>query len=249
MQVNTLALLTTDTLQPLGFPDKTVLEVQDAVRAVVHSLALLEQHSTYSQLNLALNHLTFTPQERDFALDDAPGIIIPAWVERQWYNSPQPFDFWHYVPVCNLADLESSRLRGLDRCSFYAENGQMRIRLSYPAYDNQLWTYRLWYTGSPFGADTLNDTALDSALTTIPASFFPLVSGLAELEVIPTMMIRAAMLPDFNEALVNAWKVRQQYLVVKVAEWRDRYMQYAYGNRGARRGRRRRPILSPGRAI
>lgn len=246
MVCNTLAMLVTDTLQPLGFPDKTVLEVEDTCRAVVHSLALLEQHSTYSPLNLALNHIDFIPQTRDFALDNAVGIVVPAWVERQWVNSPTPFDYWHYVPVCNLADLESSRLRGQDRCSFYVEDGQMRIKLSYQPLENLLWTYRLWYTVSPFGVEALNDTALDAQLTSIPQNFFPLVSGMAELEVIPTMMIRAAQLPEPNKALMEAWQARQVYLTAKVAEWSERFKMWAYGNRGARRGRRRRTILRAG---
>ena len=236
-------------MQSLGFPDKSVLEVEDVVKAVVESLALLEQHTTYSPLNLAISHLDFVPQTRDFPLDNAPGIIVPAWVERQWVNSPQPFDFWHFVPVCNLADLESSRLRWQDRCSFYVEDGQMHIKLSYQPLSNLLWRYRLWYTVSPFGVNTLDDTALDASLTSIPANFFPLVSGMAELEVIPTMMIRAAGLEKPNEILMKAWEKRQEYLIGKVGVWTERFKMFAYGNRGARRGRRRRNIIRAGRRL
>src|ERR1700754_4566894 len=173
LQTNTLGLLTTDTLQGLGFPDKSMLETQDAVRAVIHALSLLEQHATYSALNLAINFIEFVPSTRAMPLDNAPGLVIPAFVERQWVNNPQPWDYWHFVPICNLADLEESRLRGQDRCSFYVMDGQMWIKLSYDPLQNLLWNYRLWYTVNPFGAETLSDTALDAQLTAIPANFYP----------------------------------------------------------------------------
>lgn len=229
----------------LGDPPKELCEIEDAARAVIQSLALVKQVTSFSGQNLALRKYEWEPSSREESLVAAPDISVPAWVERQVGLDP---DYWQYVPTCNLAVLEESRLTGAPRCAFFTEDGQLMIRFSYDPSTLSYPTHRLWFDPSPWLAEMFDDTALDTQGSAIPSNFFPMISGMAELELLPTIMIRAAMNENGNKQLVAAWQARQTYLIGKVAAWRDRLNHFAYGSRGARRGRRRRPILA-GRAF
>lgn len=248
MPCATLAQLITETLAGIGFPAKELCETEDAARAVTHSLALAKQVTTFSSQNLDFRKYEWTPASRDESLLGAPDISVPAWAERQ--ISVGTDDYWKFVPTCNLATLEEARTRGEFRCAFYVENGQLRIRFSYNPQDLAYPGHRLYYDPNPWLAETFNDTALDSQSTALPANFFPMISGMAELELIPTMRIRAAMNTEnpASEQLIAAWVAREQYLVGKVALWRDRFQHFAYGSRGERRGVRRRNVLRRGGA-
>lgn len=246
MPCTTLAQLITETLAGIGFPAKEFCEIEDAARAVTHSLAFAKQVTTFSSQNLDFRKYEWSPSSRDESLLGASDISVPAWVERQISTD----DFWKFVPTCNLATLEESRTRGEFRCAFDVEQGQLRIRFSYDPRDLAYPSHRLYYDPNPWLAETLNDTALDSQATGLPANFYPMISGMAELELIPTMRIRAAMNTEnpASQQLVVAWTAREFYLQSKVAAWRDRFQHYAYGSRGARRGQRRRNVLSRGGA-
>lgn len=247
MPCTTLAQLITETLAGIGFPPKEFCAVEDAARAVTHSLALAKQVTTFSSQNLDFRKYEWSPSSRDESLLGAPDISVPAWVERQISTTD---DYWAFVPTCNLTTLEESRSRGEFRCAFYVEQGQLRIRFSYNPQDLSYPDHRLWFDPNPWLAETLNDTALDSQATALPSNFFPMIAGMAELELIPTIRIRAAQNTEnpASEQLIAAWIARESYLKVKVAAWRDRFQHFAYGARGARRGQRRRNILRCGGA-
>lgn len=251
MACDTLAQLITETLMGLGMPAKELVEIEDAARAVTQSLALLQEHSSYSSQNLNLIAYEWEPQARDEILSGVPDLAIPAWVERKWSsNSDTDQNFWQDVRVCNLAELESSRLRGeWNRCAFYIENGQMHIKFSYVPSDYTYRTHRLWYSPDVQLAQAFNDTALGSVVTGISANFFPLVSAMSELELISTIRIRAAMNKESNGPLVKALDQREVYLVGKVGQWKDRFQHKVYGERGNHKGSRRRTILPRGMRI
>lgn len=228
---------------------KAYMEVEDVARAVQHSLGLAKQFSTFSSQNLNLRHYDWTPASRDESLLGAPDIAVPAWVERQADDS---IDYWQFVPTCNLATLEEARMRGEFRCAFYVENAQLRIKFSYPwALATPTYTqHRLWYDPNPLDVETFNDLALDAQATALPANLAPMISGMAELEMLSTMMIRGAMAnPPASKELIAAWGHREQYLTGKVALWKDRFNHFVFGSRGARRGFRRRSILARTRSI
>jgi hypothetical protein len=236
----------------LGMPPKELCEIEDAARAVTQSLALLKQHANFSSQNLDLRNYDWDPVDRDESLSAVTDLAVPAWVQRKWSSTANASqDYWVDVRVCNLAELESSRLRGeWGRCAFYIDQDNlvpdMRIAFSYNPTDYSFRTHRLWYSPNPAIATAFNDVALDLRL--LP-QFFPLVSGMAELELIPTMRIRAAMDKNGNKDLVSAWDKRETYLESKVAIWTDRFKHFAYGERGNRKGSRRRTILPRGMRI
>lgn len=247
MALNTFAQLITDTLQGLGFPPKEWLEVEDAARAVTQALQLTKQVTTFSSQNLDLRHYDWEPSSRDESLLGAPDISVPAWVERQISTN----DDWRFVPTCNLADLEDARMRGEYRCAFYVELGQLRIRFSYNSEDQAYQSHRLWYDPAPWLAESLNDLALDTQTTGIPSNFAPLISGMAEINCISTMKIRAAMNTEnpASAALIAAWDGREKLLLMIVGAmptWADRLKHFAYGARGERKGVRRRNVLRRG---
>lgn len=247
MACDTLAKLVNETFMGLGNPPKEFAEVEDGVKAVIHSIALLKQHSNLSSQNLNLQKYEWEPSSRSEMITGAPGIAIPAWVERKWSTNVNPSqDNWVDVRVCNLAELESSRLRGEWRCAFHVQEGQMWITFSHNPTDYSYRTHRLWYSPDPALAEAFNDTAMGLDLS---SNFFPLVSGMAEMELIPTMRIRAAMSKSSSKELVSAWDKREEYLTGKVAEWSDRFKHFAQGERGNRKGGRRRTILPRGMSI
>lgn len=231
----------------LGSPSKELIEIEEATRAVVHSLALLKQHSTLSSQNLNLQKYEWEPSSRSEILTGAQGIAIPAWVERKRSSNANPSqDVWVDVRVCNLAELESSRLRGETRCAFHVEEGQMWITFSYDPLDYSYRTHRLWYSPDPVLAEAFNDSTAGLDLS---PNFFPLISGMAELELISTMRIRAAANKSSSKELVDAWDKREIYLGAKVGQWTDRFQHFAHGERGNRKGGRRRTILPRGMRI
>lgn len=248
MACDTLAKLVSETYQGLGSLPKELWEVEDGVRAVLHSLALLKQHTTYSPQNLDLKPYTWEPSDRAEALSGPPDLALPAWVERKWSsNVDASQDYWVDVRVCNQSELESSRLRGeWNRCAFRIEDGIMQIAFSYNPADYSYRTHRLWYSPDVQLAEAFNDDAFGLSLN---KNFFPLVSGMAELEMIPTIQIRIAQQKPPNELLAKALDKRASYLEAKVSVWRDRFQHAVYGERGNRRGGRRRPILPRGMRI
>jgi hypothetical protein len=241
--------LITETLTGLGNLPKELCEVEEGARAVTHSLALLQQYSTYSSQNLNLRSYEWEPSARVESLLGVPDIALPAWVERKWKTNVDPSqDFWQDVRVCNLSELETNRTRGdWNKCAFYIDEGQMYIKFSYDPTDYTYRTHRLYYSPDVILAAAFEDTVLGSQATGISQNFFPLVSGMAELELISTIKIRAAMNKDDNKALVSALDGRQAYLGVKVSEWKDRFDHWTMGERGNRRGGRRRKILNGAR--
>lgn len=239
-------------MQGLGFPDKSILEVEDAARAVTQALQLTKQVTVFSGQNLDFRKYEWSPASRDESLLGVPDISVPAWVERQIAIGTD--DYWDFVPTCNLAVLEDARLRGDFRCAFYTEQGQLRIRFSYDPSILSYPAHRLYFDPTPWIAETFNDLALDTQGTAIPANFAPLISGMAEINCISTMRIRAEMNKDNppSVGLLKAWDAREKLLLMTVGPmptWADRLKHFAYGSRGARRGRRRRPILARGRVF
>ncbi len=236
-----LANLISDAWQGLGYLDKPLLETDDLARAVIHSLGLVKQSTDFSSQNLALQSYPFTPSGRDTTLSGAADLAVPAWLERQ--IGTEPDDYWRMVQVVSLNGLESARIRGESRCAFYATGGMIHVKLSYNPSDFGYSQHRLWYSANPFLASTLTDIALDAQVTAIPANFWPLISGLAELEVIPTILINLAQAKEKNPELADALKERQGYLAVKIGNvpnWGDRLSHWVNGARGQSGGRRRR---------
>lgn len=247
MACESFAKLITETLLGLGMPSKELCEIEDAAKAVTHSLALLKQHTSFSPQNLDLKSWEWEPSSRDEVLTGASDIAVPAWIERRWnVNSDESDDTWSYVPACDLGVLESARVRNEPRCAFYVQDGEMHVKFSYNPRDFAFPTHRLWYSPNVNLAESLNDTALDTQATGISQNFFPLVSGMSELELISTMRIKQAQLKEMNPALVDAWDKRESYLAGKTGAWKDRFSHYVYGERGTRRGRRRRNVLVRG---
>lgn len=249
MACDTLAKLISDAYQGLGSPSKDFFEVEDGVRAVIHSLALLKQHTTYSPQNLELAHYDWDPSSRSEAITGVPETsFLPAWVQRKWSNNVDSSqDHWTDVRVCNLAEVESARVRGeWNRCAFHVSEGQMFITFSYVPSDYSPSTHRLWYSPDARLVEAFNDVVFGPNLN---QNFFPLLSGMAELELIPTMQIRMASQKEPNEILMKAWDKRQVYLENKVSVWTDRFRHFAYGERGNRKGGRRRTILPRGMRI
>lgn len=235
----------------LGMPPKEHVEIEDAARAVIQSLALLQQHATLSPQNLNLIAYEWEPNSRDEILSGIPDLLLPAWVERQWSNNQNPDqDFWQDVRVCNLAELESYRLRGdWNKCSFYIDGQeQLHIKFSYAPQDYTYRTHRIWYSPDVQLAEAFNDQAL-SVGQGIPANFFPLVSGMAEMELIPTYKLRLAMEDEPSKAMFEALNDRFEYLSNKVGVWQDRFHHHIYGERGNRKGGRRKTILPRGMRI
>lgn len=231
----------------LGNPAKEFAEVEDCAKAVIHSLALLNQHASFSSQNLSLKPYEWEPSSRSELLTGVSDIAIPAWVERKWSSNVDPNqDYWADVRVCNLAELETSRLRGESRCAFHIEDGQMWISFSYNPSDYSYRTHRLWYSPDVQLAAAFNDSALGLSLS---PNFFPMVSSMAELEMIPTMQIRMASMKEPNEILMKAWDKRATYLEAKVSVWNDRFKHFVLGERGNRKGGRRRTILPRGMRI
>lgn len=231
----------------LGSPAKEFCEIEEAARAVIHSLALLNQHASFSSQNLSLKPYVWEPSSRSELVTGTADIAVPAWVERKWSSNQNPDqDDWIDVRVCNLAELESSRLRGESRCAFHVEDGQLWISFSYNPTDYSYRSHRLWYSPDIQLAEAFNDSALGLNLS---PNFFPLVSGMAELELIPTMQIRAASMKAPNEILMKAWDKRAEYLEAKVAVWNDRFKHFVSGERGNRKGGQRRSILPRGMRI
>lgn len=228
-------------------PPKEYAEVEDAARAVVNASALIKQTTGFSSQNLNFKHARLTPNARDVSLQAvAADIAIPAWVERRLGETRTSDDFWSYVRVCNLSELEDARQRGAARCAFYVEDETLRVKFSY---DPEGEEHRLWYSPETWVATMLTGTV--TGVSTIPGQFWPLVTGLAQLILIPQMRIRAAMDKQNppNRVLLDAWdkmEVTLVALVGAVPNWADRLRHYAHGTRGGSRGRRRRPILSRG---
>lgn len=249
MACDTFAKLINETFQGLGAPSKEYWEVEDGARAVIHSLALLQQHVTYSPQNLSLIPYEWTPSARSEVITGIPSsTFLPAWVQRKWTtNVNSSDDYWVDVRVCNLAELESARLRGeWNRCAFNVQDGQMWITFSYNPTDWSERAHRLWYSPDVQLVEAFNDSAFGIGFN---QNFFPLVSGMAELEMIPIMRIRAAGLKEPNKELISAWDKRAEYLEAKVAIWTDRFKHFVYGERGNRKGGRRRTILPRGMRI
>lgn len=250
MACDSLGKLITEALMGLGMPPKELIEIEDAARAVVQSLALLQQHANFSAQNLNIQSYEWDPDERDESLAAVPNLAIPAWVERKWNNNADSDrDFWPDVRVCNLAELESARIRGdWNKCAFYITGGVMRIKFSYVPTDFSPRTHRLWYSPNATLAEAFTDQALGAQSSGIPVNFFPMVSGMAELELISTIRIRAALNKDNNyKNLLVALDKREMYLDGKVGAWRDRFHHMVYAERGNRRGGRRRRILNGAR--
>jgi hypothetical protein len=248
LATDTLAKLITETLIGLGTPPKEFCEVEEAARAVIHSIALLKQHSTLSAQNLNLIPYEWEPSARSEMLVGVPDLAIPAWVERKWSTNTNPSqDYWVDVRVCNLAELESSRLRGeWGRCTFHVNQGQLWITFSYAPTDYSFRTHRLWYSPDVQLAQAFNDSTAGLDLS---PNFFPLISAMAEMELLSTMRIRAASSKNSSKELVSAWDKREIYLGGKITEWTDRFKHFAQGERGNRKGGRRRTILPKGMRI
>lgn len=248
MACDTFAKLINETYQGLGAAPKEYWEVEDGARAVTHALALLRQHTNYSPQNLNLIPYEWEPSTRSEAITGVPETsFLPAWVQRQAGSTQNTSDeYWVDVRVCNLAELESARLRGDTRCSFHLNNGQMFITFSYNPQDYSYRTHRLWYSPDVQLVEAFNDSAFDLAIS---PNFSPLVSGMAELEMISTMRIRMAQEKEPNKLLIDAWGKREEYLTSKVSVWMDRFTHQAYGERGNRKGGQRRTILPRGMRI
>lgn len=246
MPANTLAELITDTFQGLGFPPPEYAATEDAARAVVHASALVKQVTGFSSQNLNFKHALLRPNSRDVSIASVGDVAVPGWIERRLGGLNTTDDNWVYIRGCNLSEIEEARRRGVPRCAFYVEDEQLCVRFSY---DPDGEEHRLWYSPESWIATTLNGIVV--GVSTTPSAFWPLVVGLAQLILIPTMRIRAAMDKEnpASKELISAWGKMEETLaklVGPVPNWADRLKHYAHSARGGSRGRRRRPVLSRG---
>lgn len=244
MSASTLAELITDVFQGLGFPPPEYAATEDAARAVVQASALVKQVTGFSSQNLNFKQVVIQPNARDVVVSGVGDIAVPAWIERHLGGAAD--DNWKRVDGCNLSEIENARLRSAARCAFYVEDEQLHVRFSY---DPEGEDHRLWYSPQTWIATTLNAPIMGTSTT--PSEFWPLITGLAQLILIPSMRIRAAMdkqNPPSKE-LISAWGKMEETLVALVGpvpNWADRLRHYAHSARGGSHGRRRRPVLSRG---
>ena len=245
MAIDTLATLVSDIALGLGEPPTDYLSIEDITRAAYQSLQYYATSLQQSSENQIIAHYDFTANERTINLTGALNLGTPAWVERQLVIGQ--YQSWKFIPSVNLAMLESSRLRGDDRCAFYSENGFPYIKLSL---DPQLFVYqnyRLWYDPNPILASVLEDTVVGNLVTGIPAMFTPMISSRAMRQLIPLMAAKAEQSESKpSEALMQSWGGMLSQAKEDLADWRYRWQVYCYGARDGQVGRRRRNVLGSG---
>lgn len=229
---DTLAKLVTDVLAALGFPPKEWLEVEDAARACLKSLAFFNVSLTQSNQNQVIAKKDFQPTTREHSLTDVRGV--PLWVERK--AGTEPNESWVYVHACNLATIEESRSRGEDRCAFFNEGGRLKVKFTYTPNGE---THRLRYDPDPSLGETIDDPL------TLPAAYYPLYSARARRAVIPVVMMNAAKCENKPEEFqLKAWQASLAEAVAEMDDWQPLWRDFKSGSRGAARGRMRRPVLA-----
>ena len=242
MPINTLANLVSDVFLGLGQPPTDWLSIEDCTRASYQALQYYATSLQQSSENQIIAHYDFSANERTVNITGALNLGTPAWVERQVIIGQ--FETWKFVPSVNLSMIESSRLRGEDRCAFYAENGFPYVRFSL---DPQLFVYRnyrLWYDPNPLLASVLEGTVVGNLVTGIPAQFTPLIEAVAMQSLIPLMAAKAAQSESkVDEMLAGSWKAMFEQARATEAKWNYRWQVYCYGARDGQRGRRRRNVL------
>lgn len=212
----------------------------------MHASALVKQTTGFSSQNLNFKSTILRPTTRDVIVAGVGDIAIPAWIERRSGEVNTTDDFWSYIRVCNLSELEDSRQRAAARCAFYVEDEQLHVKFSYEPNGED---HRLWYSPQSWVATTLNSSIMGSSTT--PSEFWPLITSLAQLILIPSMRVRAEMDKKNppSKGLISAWDKMEEslaLLVGPVSNWADRLKHYAHSSRGGSKGRRRRPVLSRG---
>lgn len=231
---DTLAKLVSDLMAGLGLPPEEWLPAEEAVRACTASLLFAEQSLTQSNQNQIISKKTFTPSAREHSLTDVQGV--PVWCERQVGTAADPV--WRYIPAVNLASIDEAAERGDDRCAFFSENEQLRVRFSYLPSGSQ--EHRLRYDPNPLLEQTVNDPLR------VPAGFYPLYAARAKRIVIPVMLAYAAKDPENEptEFQLLAWQTALEEAERTLGEWKPLWEQHRLGSRGSARGRRRRPVLA-----
>ncbi len=232
--MDTFAHLLTELMAALGFPDKSLLELEDAARALRSALAFYDLELGQSNQRLVLAKSPFTPSAREAEFAGVKGV--PLWIEYQL--SPEPADVWRYVPAVNLAAVEDAAERGEERCAFYSENGRLKVRLSY--LPDGATPHRLRYDPDPQAAATLADPL------SVPAKFYPMYRAQAVLEALPMMMGAAAKLPEGarpSELQLEAWKAMGASAERVLAQYAPLWKQHRLASRGGARGRDRRPVI------
>lgn len=242
---DTLAKVMSDVVLGLSNPAPEILSQEEAFRAVSQVLSLKLQQLQQSDQNINVMSFPFTLTGREQIITGAPGLGVPAWVERQIIPTGIAQNYWQAITVVNLDQIEDYRLKGIDACCFYGTSGQQIIKFSYnPPYDTPYATHRLWYDPNPLLAQTL------ASSSGLPENFNVMVSIEAQLKCISTMMMHAAEYENtdnaVSEAQMTAWKALGAQLVMDKAEWAQTYQEYKYRSRGNQRGRNRRTVLAGG---
>lgn len=242
---DTLAKITSDVVLGLGNPAPEILSQEEAFRAVSQVLSLKLQQLQQSDQNINVLSFPFTLNGREQNITGAPGLGVPAWVERQIIPTGVAQNYWQPITVVNLNQIEDYRLRGIPACAFYGTNGQQIIKFSYnPPFDTPYANHRLWYDPNPLLAQTLTSGS------GLPENFNVMVSTEAQLKCISTMMMHAAEYENTDsrvtEAQMTAWRGMAAQLGMEKAEWSQVYQEYKYRSRGNQRGRNRRTVLRMG---
>jgi hypothetical protein len=234
--MESFAQLLTEVLAALGFPSKSLLEPEDAVRALRASLAFYDLQLGQSNQNQVVNFKLFTPAAREKELPDVRGV--PCWLERQIGAGAN--SGWHFVPAVNFATIEEAWERGDEACAFYARpDGKLRVVLSYAPSGAQ--AHRLWYDPDPSVEVTLADSLR------LPASFYPMFVARAVKGLIPVMMNTAAKLAEEsqpNELMLAAWAAALDAARETLRDYDQPWRLHRLGSRGGARGRNRRTVLA-----
>lgn len=227
----------------VGNPPKDFCTMEDALRCLMHSLAYGQQSVFQSAQNLNLTSAEFIPQDRTWPLDNAGDMSIPLWMER--FSGTSPYETWFYIPAVNKSSIESSYIRGEQKCAFFTQDQQFYVTFSYnpQLYVGDQQRHRVWYSPNVLLPQVTADTALDSSVTSIPENLAPYFICKAGLRLLALMQTKAAMLKEPPTVLMKAWESLALSMENDAVQWSPLFNQFVFGERGSRRGRRRRPIL------
>ena len=89
---DTLAKILSDVVLGLGNPAPELLSEEEAFRAVSQVLSLRLQQLQQSDQNINVMSFEFTLNGREQIITGAPGLGVPAWVDRQRFPGTQPID-------------------------------------------------------------------------------------------------------------------------------------------------------------
>lgn len=235
--IDTFAKALSDVLQALGYPDKGLLEVEDAARALRDRLALRGLQLTHSGERLNVKRsAAFTPAQTQRE-KDLTGVVqgVPLWLERR--EGAAPYETWRYIPATNLSTVEEARERGDERCAFFKESGRWRVKLSdTPDGSTQ---YRAVYAPNMLDVGAVRDSL------PVPEEFAVLAINEAALDLVPAVLRKLSSDRDNPPAreLLAAWEATVAGLNRIITDWMPLWNQRRLRGAGASRGRNRRSVL------